>query len=161
MHLHFGLPVGPGTHLPVVFEFVTFGPWNTLLSFFFSFTSPLLVLSTVSTPFGPPVGPGLAYPKFIVMSGPWNNTPLFLLPNMSTILSQLGPGMTLHKPLPSSSPCMWLSLKPWNDFFFQLILLLQFLLLPVDPGASCPLFVVHVGLWNNTFSLISFYNSFS
>ncbi len=38
--MHLGLPVGPGTHLPVIFEFVTVGPWNTLLTFFFSFTSP-------------------------------------------------------------------------------------------------------------------------
>jgi hypothetical protein len=54
---------------------------------------------------------------------------------------------------------MRLCLKPWNDFFFQFILLLQFLLLPalfthlyfglpVVPGASCPLFLSLLGSGN-------------
>jgi hypothetical protein len=97
MHLHFGLPVGPGTHLLVIFELVTVGPWNTLLTFLFSFTSPLLSSSFLPAPFmhlhfGLPGCPGTYLPVIFefVTVGPWNNLltfssplPLLLLPTCS------------------------------------------------------------------------------
>jgi hypothetical protein len=121
MHLHFGLPVGPGTQLPVIF--VTFGPWNTLSHF-----SLLLYLSSSFLPapfmhlhFWAACGPrNTSCPLFeFVTAGPWNShffsSPLPLLSSSflptpfmhflgrfwardlptQNILSLLGPGITL------------------------------------------------------------------